>query len=187
MEFLRGQADRSEMAADSFRHDVQRFISEMSAEHLVTFRQILSQLVTNEDWRLVAYYEGVAAGTLHFKYNVCTGCGRDHDAEAMEHMEEASGKGDPQPEVEPRPSDTEEQLILFDIDKNGNQQILSELTPEKFKLMEEYNLDDVRDEDTLKLLGFACKNCGMRYPSIEDRMLREKDDCSGCIQKAKWG
>jgi len=61
------------------------------------------------------------------------------------------------------------------------------LSEEELKQMKEYNLDDVRDIDTHELYGFICLNCGQRYPTIEDRMKRRPDECSGCFQKAKWG
>ena len=58
------------------------------------------------------------------------------------------------------------------------------ITPETLKI---YSLDDLRDEDTGALLGYVCTKCGYRYPSVEDRMKRDPDDCPGCIQKTKWG
>ncbi len=32
-----------------------------------------------------------------------------------------------------------------------------------------------------------CTDCGLEYPSLEDRMVKQPDDCHGCFMKAKWG
>lgn len=40
---------------------------------------------------------------------------------------------------------------------------------------------------TIKDGALACAGCGQVYPSLEDRMLRNPDDCSGCKQKSAWG
>ena len=32
-----------------------------------------------------------------------------------------------------------------------------------------------------------CQECGMRYVSLQDRMLKEADGCLGCIEDMKWG
>lgn len=69
-----------------------------------------------------------------------------------------------------------------------------ELSPEDQENMKKYHLDDLRDEDTGELLGFICTGidgvrspCGVRYVSIEDRMLRDPEHCSGCFIKAAHG
>ncbi len=55
-------------------------------------------------------------------------------------------------------------------------------------ICEVWNLDDLRDnEENNTLLGFVCKNCGQRYPSLQDRILKAPDDCSGCHSKSRWG
>jgi hypothetical protein len=66
----------------------------------------------------------------------------------------------------------------------GQKGLLSHQLLEK---MEEYNLDDLRDEDTGAILGFICTKCGMKYGSIADRMLRAPSDCHGCQVKSAWG
>lgn len=62
-----------------------------------------------------------------------------------------------------------------------------EFTESDLENMSKYHIDDLWDEDTNEFLGFICtgiqgmkQGCGMRYPSIEDRMLREPESCSGC-------
>jgi hypothetical protein len=68
------------------------------------------------------------------------------------------------------------------------------LTDDDRANMAKYNIDDAWDEETKVFLGFACLGvggfngrCGMTYPSIEDRMLKEPDECSGCRARSRWG
>jgi hypothetical protein len=156
------QAAKQEMFADSYRHAVQRMFDELSREHLETLRQILHNL-TMSGSTLAAYYEGQVATSLHTRFNVCSGCGVNHD-------EQAEDLGQPE-------QSQESQTIV----------VAGDLTHEDLTNMETYNLDDLREEGTNNLVGFICKACGLKYSSIADRMVAEPDKCSGCIQKAKWG
>ena len=54
--------------------------------------------------------------------------------------------------------------------------------PSRDALMDEYGLEQVGD-------SILCKNCGIEYVSLEDRMLRPAGvtGCSTCLQKEKWG
>lgn len=180
-EEMKAHLERQDMAIESYRHDVQRLFDELPKEHLLTLRIMLNQFTTEADSRLTSYYEGVAATTLAYRFKVCGGCGRDHSEELLD---------------EPAPEDKNFQTEKFFSLREGDKTLfnvptdeggLSELTVEQFRQMEEYNLDDVRDENTLKLLGFICKNCGLRYVSIEDRMLKRPDDCHGCQIKSAHG
>jgi hypothetical protein len=66
---------------------------------------------------------------------------------------------------------------------------VSPLSTREVELMKEYNLDDLREENTNKLVGFICKRCGMHYPSIKDRMIEPPGEanCAGCVHKTQWG
>lgn len=57
----------------------------------------------------------------------------------------------------------------------------------QMKMMDAYNLDDVRILQTHELLGFQCTKCSIRYQTIEDRMLKAPEDCQGCRDKSAWG
>lgn len=181
---LIAQNDRHEMALDSYRHEVHRMFDEMSKEHLLTLRHIFHNM---SDHSLAAYYEGCVSTTLSIKYNVCPGCGVNHEEQMQEQLNKESEpmvtdgvtiqtlqefvNGEPGIILDPA------QPPLFEVD----------LTEDDYRNMKDYNLDDAREEGTGKLLGFICIKCGMRYQSIEDRMTKEPDECSGCHQKAMWG
>lgn len=56
----------------------------------------------------------------------------------------------------------------------------------------QYGVEDAWEQvsDTvLKFVGWQCNNCGKRYPSLQDRMMKPPgiEGCDGCIQKVKWG
>lgn len=171
---------RQQMATEDFQHRVAALFDGFTEEQLVTHKHMMHHLVmlTNAHGdTLAAYYEGIATGLLHVKYGVCLGCDQNHE----KLMEEAGFGGQ-------QPVDIEESEVAADPEMctTGGDWPVSELQQ---KQMDEYNLDDLRDEETNRLIGFTCKNCGMRYLSISDRMLREPgvEGCGGCQQKAKWG
>jgi predicted esterase YcpF (UPF0227 family) len=76
-----------------------------------------------------------------------------------------------------------------DLPQETVQQKPREWSEEELDQMELYNLDDAYDEETREFVGFVCKGCGLRYPSIEDRMRKPPgvEGCGGCIHKAKFG
>lgn len=186
-------AQRAEMAADSYRHDVTRLFNELQLDQLMTLRNMMHQLVFSEDGKLAAYYEGQVATVLQIRHNVCPSCGVDHDKEAAEFKED----GD---EVPPTEANLASETIGEYRDKAESQpqDKLQEMLPtfdlseEDLDNMEKYHLDDLRDADNHQILGFKCTGvngveCGMIYPSIEDRMLKPADSCTGCQSKAAWG
>lgn len=165
-----------EMMAEDYRHGVQALFTDLGRDHLTSMRGMLHSLAAaDNDARLASYYEGLACAALYFKHGVCMGCGVNHDEQAAEALMPKTDE-----DGTPKPAEGSETPAL---------EGLAELTPEDFKNMQEYNLDDVRDEGTLRLLGFICKGCGARYVSIADRMLRPPgvEGCGGCIERAKWG
>lgn len=175
---MQAHLERQDMAIESYRHDVQRLFDELPKEHLLTLRIMLNQFTTEADSRLTSYYEGVVAATLAHRFDVCGGCGINHSDEVLDE----TAPDEPDEDLAEVPMKAAD-LFGISMVEGG----LSELSVEQFKQMEEYNLDDVRDETTLKLLGFICKGCGLRYVSIEDRMLRAPDACHGCYLKSAHG
>lgn len=54
--------------------------------------------------------------------------------------------------------------------------------PSREGLLKTYRLEPSLSTDLL-----ICTGCGMSYQSLEDRMLKPPDNCSGCHEKARWG
>ena len=194
-EELERQRAKEEMAVEDYRHSQQRLFIELPKEHLLTVRLMfhaLSNLDHVECIAMASYLEGLATASLHYRFKVCPGCGEDHDKEFFFADQESldidpTGKTDTADKVdyitEPMPVKGGDIPSLMEELDSGL------LTADDIALMVQYNLDDVRDEDTQKLLGFICKGCGLRYISIEDRMLRPPgvEGCGGCQQKSAWG
>jgi hypothetical protein len=165
-EEFREMLDRQHLENRVTQQEVDRFLEEVPIEQLLTVRTIIRTV--SQSAVALGFFDGVIYTRLR-REGRCTSCGGpDHDHAEFERMLLESRN-----EEEPESS---EALI------DG-----THFTAEQHRLMAEYNLDDLRDEDTHELLGFVCLNCGMRYQSIEDRMLKPPDECSGCFRKAGHG
>lgn len=183
---MRARQARIEMHYISASHQIASLYEELSKDHLLALRMMLSGISNassdGEARRLAAYSEGVAAATLTQRFDVCSGCGENHDEPFLKE----AGIGD-EPKMEPSApaSMGADQMTLFDM----RPEVHADLQPGDLEKMREYNIDDLRDESTLRLLGFVCLGCGQQYPSIEDRAKRPAgvEGCSGCQQKAAWG
>lgn len=140
--------------------------TEITPDHLATLIELLSQ--SARDSHLTAYYHGLSVAVMKEKHKRCV-CGEDHDFEALE--------------AERLKLETER---LAEAERLAAEKTFSplnrELVDKDALAMDLYHL--VKDNDTG---AFKCTVCGMGYPSLDDRMLRRPDDCSGCKQKAAWG
>ena len=215
-EAMQRQRDQQIMGAEAEQLSIENFLDGLSAEDTATLRGIFHDLVYDTEGRLAAYYEGICVTMLRVKHDVCPGCGKPkHDtaesllsnhgvsesgADSATEEGAASSSNDGEIILKHRSPDGTESLFAspdaFDpkpLDKtfvDPKEELVGQkgmLMPEHLAKMNEYNLDDLRDEDSGIILGFICTNCGMRYQSIEDRMLREPDECTGCQQKSAWG
>lgn len=171
------QLDKQQMVSEALTHDVERFFAELSIDQLVTLRMIFHGITAQGDGRVAAYYEGRVAGMLAGKYDVCTGCGRNHDAEALEVLAKEH-KAESEPTV--LPAEDEGQGKLFD------ERVFA---PTYIENLRKYHVEPVEPQSrVVKCMGITGNGpCGMTWPSLDDRMLREPDECDGCFQKQRWG
>jgi hypothetical protein len=191
---MRQAREQDRMVRESLKLEIDNFFLDLSADNLATFKLILSTVADDTSGRLAAYYEGIASQTLVLKHNRCGGCGgpahESADDLLKSHKEEKDEGDEPDPFSLTHPSGTESffdkpdgaDVLHPEAEHIGHTGLLH---PDTIKKMEELNLDDLREEETNRILGFVCKGCGLKYVSIHDRSLRE--DCDGCIQKTKWG
>jgi hypothetical protein len=116
---------------------------------------------------------------MHHRFGVCAACGENHESQ----MVSLGPKVETPPWVDARRAHEHHEIGWTQLGSVGP------LTEAEQKLMDEYGLDDVREEGTMKLLGFICLNCKMRYQTIQDRMIEKPgvEGCDGCMQKAKHG
>ena len=172
--------DRQLMAAQVTRNEVDRFLEEAPIEDIVTVRTLIRTVAA--DASAASFFDGIIYSRLR-REGRCTKCGgpeHDHELFAQQQSEQESE----QPEEQPLPLAELSQDALEKLSEATDGEML---TATDRANMATYNLDDLRDEDTHELLGFICLNCGMRYPSIEDRMRRAPDECSGCFMKSAHG
>lgn len=204
---------RHEMESQSIRHQILNLFNELEQDHLFILRVILSSLASapgKQSSLMASYYEGIASAKLDSRFDVCPGCGENHDERMMDELKFAQGDGVKKIEVETTHGvdgpieglDLQRTALQFGTTMHEQLELFPEkaatpdprtvpetLSGDDQELMEQYNLDDLRDEDTHKLLGFVCLGCGKNYQSIQDRMLRQPgiEGCDGCINKQKWG
>jgi hypothetical protein len=186
--------DRQNMENKDWQLRTREFLDSLSIEHLLTFRDLMHMAGADESGRYSSYYEGWITSILHYKFQVCTSCGKDHADEDLKALTVV-----PEPEPESQEIPGQEELLsrqdVIDLDKMTApvpaELLYMRLTPEAYDAkMEEYRVrtpmaGEVQMED-----GEApviCKDCGSLYQSLDDRIVKAPDDCWGCIEKAKWG
>lgn len=193
--------DHLRQSNESARHQIARMISEMPQDHLHALAILLGGICSGGGKGLAAFYQGQAVAALESRFNICTACGKDHD-EQLAHL-----TGTAKPTWQERDAKEREALekevakfseFLFKSEKEAIAEVpdlrvgeSGDLSAGQQEKMREYNLDDLREEETGALLGFVCLKCGKQYQSIDDRALdpdgKEREMCEGCIHHTKWG
>jgi hypothetical protein len=188
LEKMRQAKDHEAMVVEDYHHGIARFLDSLNEEQLTAQKSLLHVVAANSKGSsrvIPAYYEGILIGILSAKYGICIGCENNHEKLMAEQLQRESEQQDqpPVPMDGGDPFKPGQKTVDLHIGEGGM------LSDEQLANMEQYNLDDLRDEDTGRLMGFVCLGCGMQYPSIEDRMLKpaDKGGCSGCVQKEQWG
>jgi len=163
---------RNRMESEVKSHQVKNLFTELPKDQLLALNLLLETISRVEDpGAMAAYYNGHATAIIEMKYNVCSSHGVNHAEEALEEFKKSTGdisidKGS----TPTRDDDTEEQSDF-------------EFTQTRVN----YNMELYRlkiDESTGKLV---CKDCGLEYVSLEDRMVKSPDDCHGCYIKSAHG
>lgn len=192
------------------RDQLESIWDELSLDHLMVIRRLLSGLSDDSGPFLANYYEGIARTHVKFRFGVCGDCGQDHkEAEALgidphtlapvqeknvvtdadEFLRSMTENADSAEQGSEQAEEGGGAPVEKPVTPDASAPWRIELTPTQLAQMAEYNIDDTYNQDTKEFMYFACLNCGMQYPSIEDRMLKPPgvEGCSGCQQKAKWG
>ena len=76
-DFVKQQYDRQAMAAEANSHRVERFFDELNLEQLQTFIHMMD-IIEHVPSR-GQYFEGIALATVKYRFNVCPGCGENHE------------------------------------------------------------------------------------------------------------
>lgn len=169
------QHTRLAMTADAWRNEVNGLFGELAIPQLVTLKKLVHHMAGDETGQFTSYVEGILAGLLTFKHEVCVSCGENHE---QKMLADAVKEGEVGPEgmiVEP---DLEEHML-----KERNLDLK----------MKEYGLEWHKEPEDAegKSPGIIlrCANCKTHYVSLDDRMVKQPgvEGCDGCIQKSKWG
>lgn len=175
--------DRHEMMAQDQRNRIRSMIDAQTPEHLVVLRDLFQNFA--HDANLASYFEGVAGTTLQLKFpDVCEGCGENHDELTHDDLSPESITLEELAEQTIALRPTEDALL--DAEGKVNEDMLPEPIQNLNEQMDLFGVEPITDNP---LGEVRCKNCGMHYVSLADRMLREPgiEGCGGCIQKEKWG
>jgi hypothetical protein len=182
--------DLHRMSADSMKHGVMKMLRGLDQEQMEAFSQMVRVFAIEEDAAYAKYVHGIITALLEGKYNICMACGVDHEKAEKDLLSTASDPFDnvlkTQPLTPERSAELED-IAARQAGVSGQPVEPYVLTEEDLADMEEYNLDDLRDEDTHQLLGFICKACTYKYVSIADRKLRAPDECTGCQIRSGHG
>lgn len=162
---MEAQQERARMEYEDQIHEMYRTIEEMKVDHLKMIRALLHNV--GDTPQALGFWEGVIQSTITRRESVCPACGKDHDKEAARLAEEAAA---------------EQTASREDPNVRGNRLIA----------MHEHNVEPVDDEDLwgkVRCTGImdGLGSCGMEWPNLEDRQLREPTECSGCQIRSAHG
>lgn len=165
-EQIKNQQVMAEMSTENYSTAVFNLFDELSSDQLQTLNTMFYNIVISPRGQLLAaHYQGQVQMANKFKYNICPLHGVNHD-------KEIPGQG-PDDQVPPEPTP---EAPAGTWEPSQDDKINMSVYGLSFKISEETHLP-----------LFYCVNCSMSYPSIQDRMLKDSDNCPGCIQKAQWG
>lgn len=192
---MEAQQDRHMMEASAFIHGVERLFNELGKDDLLIVRELIKSCSNEYN---SAYFDGQVSSYVKVRFGICASCGVNHDEEQMPDLFQGTPLTDELIETIKQVGMKGSIILPNDDEFTVERPVYSEDNPlhldeVKLTMMKEYHLEDAWDADTKVFLGFACTGvsgsgpCGMIYQSIEDRMLREKDQCSGCSTKSRWG
>lgn len=113
-EMVKKQHDRMHMEQEAYSHGVANLFDSLSQDQASTLRSLMGAIGNSTDGAgLPAYYEGILVGLLHTKYNICLGCGEDHDEVFAE--KEAQAAKDAALPVEDGTPDEADLMVIYGI------------------------------------------------------------------------
>lgn len=168
-EELKQQLQLQRMESTAIQHQVRSLFRELDKDNLVALGNLLGMIAGAEDSSdSASYYYGMTTSAVDVRFDVCATHGFNHEDDEMKKLTgetvESSG---PEPSTPPR--DSESHMAWM----NGKNMT---------ELMQEYRLK-INEKDS----KLYCRDCGMEYQSVKDRMVKSPDDCPGCFIKAAHG
>lgn len=163
---------------ESVSHEVHLWIDQLDDEGLDKVGSLMWAAMNFTGWG--AQMLGILQATRKFKYGRCMVCGVNHDKEQQEVIDETHAKMTADGTQIPGSPFRMGDAAAFEAQA---QSIIGRTFPEYLRLCSEYNVTSNVDQDG----QVFCKNCNMRYPSLDDRMMNAPDSCSGCHEFAGKG
>lgn len=186
--------DRMHMADQDFKHSTQRLFEELNHDQMRTLQAMLQVIQHRTNDPLVALWEGIVVTEMKHRFNICITCGVNHDEDIPRPEEETAGDENSTTDLKATSFSRTTELSDLSADEEDTPLPTFGISDEDRIKMEEYHLDDVYDSDSGQFLYFKCTGitgtrgpCGVTYPSIEDRMLKPPEHCSGCFQRMMHG
>lgn len=161
---MRAQLEAQHLEARSKIRDIERFIHGLGKEDLITLDDILDRARLDDSGQIASNMQGRIDALLKEKFNVCR-CGQNHD----DDLAAPDSPADLDKQTDAPAGHTQEELPFAEADRAS--------------LMTQFNVVEGADGK------LSCGGCGIHIASLEDRMVKPpgSENCSGCVQKAKWG
>lgn len=165
-EEIRSRIEMAHMRIDLNRQAIENLLDSEDEDILMAVRAMLNAIIDGRSKQTTSYFLGRVDSSLT-RRGLCPSCGRNHAAE--EHANFLGDEGNVNNDGEVSNSEGNEAGDSWDVDTTDNHNMI------------EYRLT-INEDGKL-----VCKDCGHPYVSLEDRMLRDPDECAGCQMKAKFG
>lgn len=135
-------------------------IETSNADQLKAWLELITMAV--HEPHVLFYYKGIIEKMMTDRHGHCP-CGTDHAEEIAQAIHPTPPTETPEPPAAPAHPIS----LVGDIELlNGN--------------LKKYRMHIINGD-------LRCRDCGIKYVSMEDRMLKAPDDCHGCEVKSKWG
>jgi hypothetical protein len=180
------QNELRNMSIESSRHRMLAFLNGLDEEQLLCLKGMLHMMVADPDNETAGYYVGMVSHLLS-KFGYCPMCADKHSS--VEDLLKPSPSEDnlekAQRDMVEATDDEPEELVRDTTKRDtGHMAVrVQYMLPEDAANMSEYGLRAHGEG------GYYCIGCNTKYPTIEDRMLRDPGPagCHGCKQTTKWG
>lgn len=182
-EEIAAHQEQHRLSAEASRHDMHEWLDSLDRRGLEQVKSMLMPYLDNEE-PSAAYFIGYCTSLMKFKFNICPGCGKNHDDldPSVLLKDETGDTGNSQgPHVHLERTKPEGPAF----ERMSGEELLLHVPKAEQDMMDEYGLDFIE----YQYPKVKCANCGTEYVSLDDRMMKpaDKGGCSGCIQKEQWG
>jgi hypothetical protein len=180
---IRVQIDRHRMEHSEASHAVYRLFEELNEDQIETLARLLRGVAGDES--MASYYIGILAAQSARRTGNCLACGRNHEADAHALADGSAGPGVDTDTSEPASAPQQPPM-------DGGNPYVPGTMGAMIENAVKYHVEPVDEggyHGKMRCTGISGSNgpCGIIYQSLEDRMLRGPEVCSGCFAKAGQG